>query len=153
MILQANGSALDLILCDCIYVPNICITLKDYKGSTYYMLVAWETGASTYEPIDLIASDDPITCADYALKQNLLDEPGWKRFRHYTRNKNKFGRIVNQNKNSSYRRESFWKFGVLIPGAHKQAMDIDMKKITRSGRMLKKTICINYFSTTVRVLE
>jgi hypothetical protein len=60
---------------------------KDYKGSTYNMLIAWETRESTYEPLNLIASDDPITCAEYALKHNLLDEPGWKRFRHYTRNK------------------------------------------------------------------
>jgi hypothetical protein len=60
------------------------------------VLVAWETGESTYEPLDFIASDDPITCAEYALKHNLLDEPGWKRFRHYTRNKNTLDRIVNQ---------------------------------------------------------
>jgi hypothetical protein len=76
MILQANGPTLDLIMCDCIYLPDICINLKDYKGSTYNVLVAWETGASTYEPLDLIASDDPITCTEYALKHNLLDEPG-----------------------------------------------------------------------------
>jgi hypothetical protein len=34
MIVQANGSTLDLILCDCIYVPDIC------KGSTSNVLVA-----------------------------------------------------------------------------------------------------------------
>jgi hypothetical protein len=56
-IVQANGSTLDLILCDCIYVPDICIYLKDYKGSTYNVLVAWETGESTYEALDLIASE------------------------------------------------------------------------------------------------
>jgi hypothetical protein len=28
-IMQANGSTLDLILCDCIYLPEICIILKD----------------------------------------------------------------------------------------------------------------------------
>jgi hypothetical protein len=82
------GSTLDLILCDCIYVPDICIYLKDYKDSTYNMLVAWETGESTYEPLNLIASDDPITCSKYALKRNLLVEPGGKHFCHYIRNKN-----------------------------------------------------------------
>jgi hypothetical protein len=59
MIVQANGSTLDLVLCDCIYVPDICIKLKDYKGSTSNMLVTWETGESTYKPLDLIASADP----------------------------------------------------------------------------------------------
>jgi hypothetical protein len=44
MVVQANGSTLNLILCDCIYVPDICIDLKDYKGSTSNVLVTWETG-------------------------------------------------------------------------------------------------------------
>jgi hypothetical protein len=105
MIVKASGSTMDLILCDCIYLPEICINLKDYKGSTYNVLVAWETGESIFEPLDLIASDDLITCADYAFKHNLLGELGWNRFRHYTRNKNKLGRIVNQTKVRSYCRE------------------------------------------------
>jgi CTP:phosphocholine cytidylyltransferase-like protein len=40
---------------------------------------------------------------------------------------NKLDRIVNQTKVSSYRREPFWKFGVLVPRTHKQAMELDMK--------------------------
>jgi hypothetical protein len=63
MIVRVNGSTLDLIFCDCIYVPDICIKLTDYIGSTYNVLVEWETGESTYEPLDFIASDDPIPCA------------------------------------------------------------------------------------------
>jgi hypothetical protein len=43
---------------------------------------------STYEKLDLIASGDTITCAEYALKHNLLEEPGWKHCRRYTSNKN-----------------------------------------------------------------
>ena len=50
---------------------------KDYKGSTYNVLVEWETGETTYEPLDLIAQDDPITCAEYAHRNYLLDTPGW----------------------------------------------------------------------------
>jgi hypothetical protein len=130
-IVQANCSTLDLILCDCIYIPNICINLKDYNGSMYNVLVAWETGESTYEPLDLIASDDPITCTEYVLKHNLLDEPGWKCFRHYTRDKNTLGRIVNQTKVSSYRREPFWKFRVLVPRTHTHAMELAMKNNTK----------------------
>jgi hypothetical protein len=44
------------------------------------VLVEWETGETTYEPLDLIASDDPVTFAEYAKKNNLLEIPGWKRF-------------------------------------------------------------------------
>ena len=53
---------------------------RDYKGSQYNVLVEWETGETTYEPLDLIASDDPVTCAQYAKQHGLLDTEGWKRF-------------------------------------------------------------------------
>jgi hypothetical protein len=96
-------------------LPDICIKLKDYKGSPSNVLVAWETGESTYETLDHIPRDDTITCAEYALKHNLLNEPSWKRFRHYTRNRITLGRIVDHTKVSSYCREPFWTFGVLVP--------------------------------------
>jgi hypothetical protein len=54
---------------------------KDYKGSTYNVLIEWETGETTYEPLDLIAKDDPITCANYAKQYNLLNTAGWKQFK------------------------------------------------------------------------
>ena len=67
------------------------------------MLVEWESGESTYEPLDLIAGDDPVTCAEYALKSNLLDQTGWKRFRRYAKNEKKMQRMINQAKLRSYR--------------------------------------------------
>ena len=39
---------------------------KNYKGSSYNLLMEWETGEQTYEPQDSIAKDDPVTCAVYA---------------------------------------------------------------------------------------
>jgi hypothetical protein len=102
-------------------------TDKDYKGSTYNVLVEWETGESTYEPLDLIASDDPVTCAEYAMKHGLLDTPGWKRFRRYAKDEKKLRLKISQAKHRSYRREPFWKFGVLVPRTHEQAMELDKK--------------------------
>jgi len=102
-------------------------TDKDYKGSTYNVLVEWESGESTYEPLDLIAADDPVTCAEYATKHDLLDTPGWKRFKSYGKNAKKLERMINQAKLHSYRREPFWKFGVLVPRNHKQVLEIDEK--------------------------
>ena len=58
---------------------------KDYKGSAFNVLVEWESGETTYEPLDLIASDDPVTCAEYAKKHDLFDTAGWKRFRLYAK--------------------------------------------------------------------
>ena len=62
---------------------------KDYKGSSFNMLIEWDTGETKYEPLDLIASDDPVTCAEYAQRNNLIDTPGWKRFRCYSKNEKK----------------------------------------------------------------
>jgi hypothetical protein len=50
------------------------------------VLVEWETGETTYEPLDMIASDDPVSCAEFALKHDLLTNPGWKCFRYYSSN-------------------------------------------------------------------
>jgi len=51
-----------------------------YKGSRFNVLVNWETGESTYEPLHLVAADDPVTCAIYAKDNRLLEEDGWCRF-------------------------------------------------------------------------
>ena len=40
-------------------------------------MVEWETGEITDEPLSLIAADDPVTCAEYAKKHDLLPLDGW----------------------------------------------------------------------------
>ena len=51
-------------------------------------MVEWETGELTEESLSIIAADNPVTCAAYAKKHNLLYLPGWKRFRNKARNQN-----------------------------------------------------------------
>ena len=53
----------------------------NYKGSTWNVLVLWNTGEKTFEPLHIIANDDPVSCAIYAKNNNLLSKPGWKRFK------------------------------------------------------------------------
>ena len=52
------------------------------KGCKYSVLVNWETGENTYEPLSVLATDDPVTCATYAKENDLLHIDGWKRFRN-----------------------------------------------------------------------
>ena len=52
---------------------------ENYKGSKYNVMVEWETGEISDEPISLIAADDPVICAEYAKKHDLLHLDGWKR--------------------------------------------------------------------------
>ena len=98
---------------------------KDYKGSTYNVLIEWETGEVTYEPLDIIAKDDPITCTEYAIRNGLLDTPGWKRFRSIAKREKLLNLSANKAKVHTYRREPFWKFGFLVPRTHAQAIEID----------------------------
>ena len=44
----------------------------NYNGCLYNVMVGWETGEITEEPLSIIAQDDPVTCAAYAKKHNLL---------------------------------------------------------------------------------
>ena len=49
-----------------------------YKGSKYNVMIEWENGEITSEPLTIIAADDPVTCAIYAKENGLLDLDGWK---------------------------------------------------------------------------
>ena len=51
-------------------------TDPNHKGSKYNVMVEWESGEVSYEPLTLISKDDPITCAVYAKKHDLLDTTG-----------------------------------------------------------------------------
>jgi hypothetical protein len=91
------------------------------------VLVEWETGEFPYEPLDLIGTDNPVTCAEYAMKRGLLGTPGWKRFNRYAKNQKKLKSMMNQAKMKSYRREPFWKVVVIVPQTHAKAVEIYLK--------------------------
>ena len=52
---------------------------KNYNGSRYIVLVNWDSCKSTYETLNIIVADDPVTCVIYGMKNNLLHKKGWKR--------------------------------------------------------------------------
>ena len=43
----------------------------NYNGSIYNVMVEWETGEITEEPLSIIAKHDPVTCAAYAKEHSL----------------------------------------------------------------------------------
>ena len=49
-----------------------------YKGSSYNVLVDWDDKTQTWEPLNTMAKQDPVTLARYAHDNGLLNEPGWK---------------------------------------------------------------------------
>ena len=100
-----------------------------YNGSKFNVLVEWETGESTYEPLDVIAADDPVTCAIYAKDKGLLNEPGWRRFKSIAKRESRLLRMMNQAKLHSFRCSPKYKFGYQVPNNHAEAMLLDKKNL------------------------
>lgn len=97
----------------------------DYNGSTYNVLVEWENGEVTKEPLSIIGADDPVTCAVYAKEHGLLDKPGWKRFKGIAKRHKKFVRLVNQAKLRSYRTAPKYKYGYEVARDYSHAVKLD----------------------------
>ena len=53
-------------------------TDPNWKLCKYNVLIHWETGEKTYEPLSVLAADGPVTCAIYAKENDLLLIDGWK---------------------------------------------------------------------------
>ncbi len=81
--------------------PCLCSD-PDYNGSKFNVMVEWENGETTTEPLSVIAANNPVTCAIYANKHDLLDTKGWKHFRNTAKREKHFLQLVKQAKLHSY---------------------------------------------------
>ncbi len=111
----------------------------DYNGSTYNVLIEWENGEQTYEPLRIVAKDDPVTCAIYAKDNNLLDTPGWRSFKRLAMRTKKFIRAVNQAKLRSYNNAPRYKYGFEVPRDYAHAMRIDQRNGNNAWQMAVDT--------------
>ena len=99
-------------------------TDPNYKGSKYNVKVQWEDGSATWEPLGIIAKDDPITCATYAKDHKLLETEGWKFLRRHARRAKKLQRLIKQAKARQRKRAIKYKFGVQIPRDWEEALKL-----------------------------
>jgi hypothetical protein len=99
----------------------------EYKGSRYNVLIKWENGEITSEPLNIFGKDDPVTCAVYACKHGLLEEEGWKRFKGIAKREKKMLRMVNQSRIKATRNAPRYKFGYCIPRNYNEVMQFDLK--------------------------
>jgi hypothetical protein len=98
---------------------------QNYKGSSYNVMIEWENGEITAEPLSAIAKDDPVTCAIYAKDAGLLEVEGWKRFKALARRQKKLIRMVNQAKLRSYRTAPKYQYGFEVPKDYQHAVRLD----------------------------
>ena len=85
----------------------------------------WETGEITFEPLSVIAADDPFTCAACAKEHNLLAVEGWHRFRNLAKKDKVLARAIKQSMIRQVRRSQTYMFGYLIPRKYMEAMQFD----------------------------
>ena len=86
--------------------------------------VLWEDDTETWEPLSVFAKSDPVTCAMYATKNDILHLDGWKRFRRTLPKGNRMLRMFRhimklQSKSPNYQ------FGVRVPKHYSEAMAFD----------------------------
>ncbi len=96
-----------------------------YKGCAYNVQIEWENGEITFEPLSVIAADDPVTCAIYAREHGLLDTPGWKRFKKIANREKKLLRMANQAKLRSFNTSPKFKYGFELPRNYEHAVFLD----------------------------
>jgi len=108
----------------------------EYRKSGTSLLVEWEDGTQTWEPLNARDADgngvgmyqtDPVTVAIYARENNLLDTPGWKMkgLKKMAKTQKRLIRFAHQAKLQSYRTKPVYKYGFLVPRNHDQAMEYD----------------------------
>ena len=100
-------------------------TDPNHKGSKYNVMVEWESGEVTYEPLTLISKDDPLTCAVYAKKHDLLDTTGWKHLKRYAKTSKKLIRAVKQSRIRQVRASAQYQHGFQVPKDYNDAMRLD----------------------------
>ena len=102
-------------------------TNKEYKGSMYNVLVLWEGGTQTWEPLGQIIKDDPVTVALYAKKHGLLGTTGWNHrvLKNIAKTEKRITRRANQAKLHSFRTKPIYMFGYQVPRNHDEAMELD----------------------------
>ena len=100
-------------------------TDPDHKGSKYNDMVEWESGEVTYEPLTLISKDDPITCAVYAKKHDLLDTTGWKLLKRYAKTSKRLIRAVKQSRIRQVRASARYQHGFQVPKDYNDAIRLD----------------------------
>ena len=100
-------------------------TDPNHKGSKYNVMVEWDSDEVTYEPLTVISKDDPITCAVYAKKHDLLDTTGWKHLKRYAKTSKRLIRAVKQSSIRQVRASARYQHGFQVPKDYNDAIRLD----------------------------
>ena len=100
-------------------------TDPNHKESKYNVMVEWEPGEVTYEPLTLISKEDPINCAVYAKKRDLLDTTGWNHPKRHAKISKRPIRAVKQSRIHQVRASARYQHGFQVPKDFNDAISLD----------------------------
>ena len=99
----------------------------EYLGSSYNLLIEWETGEITWEPLSNIIASDPYTCAIHAKKHDLLNTPGWKLLKRHARTARRLIRTLKKSKYRQAKASRKYKHGWEVPRDYAHAYNLIFK--------------------------
>ena len=100
----------------------------------------------TWEPLEVIKADDPITVAKYAKEHNLLTQAEWKWARRYVKNEKKLDRELRQMLLAKAKRSGTkYHFGIRVPKSLKEAYELDkVNKDSAWADAIQKEVTLLY---------
>ena len=98
----------------------------------------------------MIAIDDPITCAEYAMENDLLNTLGWKRLRKFARSK-KLDRMIKQARLRGICCDPIYKFGIRVLRDSHEARFLEQKEGHTKWKMQKRLKSNSYL--IIRLLK
>ena len=100
-------------------------TDPNHKGSKYNVMVEWEPGEVTYEPLTLISKEDPINCAVYAKKRDLLNTTGWNHPKRHAKISKRPIRAVKQSRIHQVRASARYQHDFQVSKDFNDAISLD----------------------------
>jgi hypothetical protein len=123
---------------------------KDSKAKGGYRLhVKWSSGETTWQDVSPLYQDNPTSVSVYAMKNDLLNEPGFKRCKHHTKNHKTLTRMIHQAKLKNFCNRPVYQYGFQVPRNHDEAVFIDNKAGNTKWQDAEKLKLPSTLSTTL----
>jgi hypothetical protein len=107
------------------YVPGTNNQSLKQTTAGWYLQIRWKDGSTSWEPLRNIKDSNPVEVAEYAVVNQLIDEPAFAWWVPYVIRKR--DRIIATIKTRMKNRKKDYKFGIEIPRTIERALEIDQE--------------------------
>jgi hypothetical protein len=101
-----------------------------YKGSAWNILIEWDQGEPTWEPLNLIAKCDPVSVSLYGEANGLLNKKGWKYLKRHAKNARKIFKYVREILKARVNGGPKYKYGI---GSRERQQQVARSQPSRIG--------------------